>query len=243
MPLISKHVSYAQCQLEWNHGYSLKTSEKVETLGDDMPRNSVKHSKSPTMSNIIVAFHHINFQPLWWSPKFHVSDLGRPAEVSQPSLFSAMSPMGIPQFPEAWWNSLKLRPKLEGTIWLRDHLFKLWRPGNPWISKLSTPAGNKVGWQTRCGMMLIFCQHWFMLKWSELRWFWCVSLQPSPSTNCWWWGASWGENFRKSNLCYNVQQNYRKICAVFPFSFNLHVARGCQGHLLSHNAWTKHPKE
>jgi hypothetical protein len=54
------------------------------------------------MSNIFVAFHHINFQPLWWSPKFHVSDLGRPAEVSQPSLFSAMSPMGIPQFPEAW---------------------------------------------------------------------------------------------------------------------------------------------
>ena len=31
-----------------NHGYSLKTSEKVETLGDDMPRNSVKRSKSPT---------------------------------------------------------------------------------------------------------------------------------------------------------------------------------------------------
>ena len=80
-----------------NHGYSLKTSEKVETLGDDMPRNSVKHSKSPTMSNIFVAFRHINFQPLWWS-QFHVSDLGRPAEVSRPSLFSAMSLMGIPQF-------------------------------------------------------------------------------------------------------------------------------------------------
>jgi hypothetical protein len=80
-----------------NHGYSVKTSEKVETLGDDMPRNSVKHSKSPTMSNIFVAFHHINFQPLWWSPKFHASDLGRPAEVSRPSLFSAMSLMGIPR--------------------------------------------------------------------------------------------------------------------------------------------------
>ena len=53
-----------------------------------------------------------------------------------------------------------------------------------------SPAGNKVGWQTRCRMMLIFCQHyWFMLKWSELRWFWgvcvCVSLQPSASINCW----------------------------------------------------------
>ena len=201
---------------------------------------TVKHSKSPT-SLLLFTISASNRALV--DPKFHVSDLGRPAEVSRPSLFSAMSLMGIPQFPEAWWNSLKLRPKLQGTIWF--HLFKLWRSGNPWISKLSrlvllcqiSPAGKKVGWQTRCGMMLIFCQHWFMLKWSELRWSWCVcvSLQPSTSMNCWWWGASWAENFRNSKLCYNVQMNHFKICACFSIIIQFAC---CKGHLLSHNAWT-----
>ena len=203
-----------------------------------MPRNSVKHSKSPTMSNIFVGFHHINFQPLWWS-KFHVSDLGRPAEVSRPPLFSAMSLMGIPQFREAWWNSLKLRPKLEGTIWF--HLFKLWRSGNPWISKLSrlvllcqiSPAGKKVGWQTRCGMMLIFCQHWFMLKWSELRWSWCVCLL-NPQHQ-WTAGDEVLAEPRTSGIpsfatmCKWITS---KFVHVFPLSFNLHVARGTYCHTM-----------
>ena len=211
-----------------NHGYSLKTSEKVETLGDDMPRNSVKHSKSPTYQ-LPTALVESEIPRLRSGTPCRgiatIAFFGHVADGNSPISGSVVKLSEIAA--KTWGNDLVTRSP-----------FQTLGSGNLWIFKLSrlvllcqiSPAGNNIlpAWlihveMVRAALVLV-----------------CASLQPSRSMNCWWWGASRAENFRNSKLCYNVQMDHLKIWAVFSIIIQFAC---CTGHLLSHNAWTKHPKE
>jgi len=86
-----------------NHGYSLNTSEKVETLGDDMPRNSVNR-ETLQESNIFVAFHHISFQPRFGGSEIPRLRSGTPCRgIATIAFFGHVADGNSPrEFPKAW---------------------------------------------------------------------------------------------------------------------------------------------
>ena len=176
-----------------NHGYSLNTSEKVETLGDDMPRNSVNR-ETLQESNIFVAFHHISFQPRFGGSEIprlrsgtpcrgiatiaffgHVADGNSPisgsvVKLSEIAAKTSGNDLVSPFQTLEVWQSVNFQAKQAGVAVPNFSCRQEgWLANQVWDDADILPALIHVE-MVRAALVLVCV---------------CVSLQPSTSMNCW----------------------------------------------------------